>query len=128
MIFICFAAAIVYRNCFFRLYQQNKPSESKVKFRQASNRCRRVLEATEVTYAIKQKSPSLPRNLALRTFGKSLIVFSTKLDLLYLPYSTTQSCCLLHLIKQNCLLKTFPRTPILVAPVFLYLFPLLEPI
>ena len=30
------ALAIVYRNHFFRLYQQNKSSESKVKFRQAS--------------------------------------------------------------------------------------------
>ena len=36
---------------------------------------------------IKQKSPSLPRNLALGTFGKLLIVFSTKVDLLYLLYS-----------------------------------------
>ena len=33
------AAAIVHRNHFFRLYQQNKSSESKVNFRQASNRC-----------------------------------------------------------------------------------------
>ena len=31
------AAAIVHRNHFFRLYQQNKFSESKLKFRQASN-------------------------------------------------------------------------------------------
>ena len=31
------AAAIVHRNHFFRLCQQNKSSESKVKFRQASN-------------------------------------------------------------------------------------------
>ena len=33
------AAAIVHRNHFFHFYQQNKSSESKVKFRQASNRC-----------------------------------------------------------------------------------------
>ena len=38
-----FAAAIVYRNHFFRLYQQNKSSESKVKFREDSNRCKKVL-------------------------------------------------------------------------------------
>ena len=44
-------AAIVHRNHFFRLYQQNKSSESKVKFRQASNRCKRVLEAAKLTYA-----------------------------------------------------------------------------
>ena len=36
---------------------------------------------------IKQKSPVLPRNLALLTSGKLLIVFSTKVNLLYLLYS-----------------------------------------
>ena len=41
------AAVIVHRNHFFRLYQQNKFSESKVKFKQASNRCKRVLEAAK---------------------------------------------------------------------------------
>ena len=45
------AAAIVQRNYFFGLYQQNKYSESKVKFRQASNRCKRVLEAAKLAYA-----------------------------------------------------------------------------
>ena len=59
---------------------------------------------------LKQKSPSLSRNLALGTFGKLLIVFSTKINLLYLLYSTDQRCGLLHLIKQNYLLKAFPRT------------------
>ena len=43
------AAAIVYRIrnhlLFSFFYQQNKSSESKVKFRQASNSCKRVLEA-----------------------------------------------------------------------------------
>ena len=38
------AAVIIHKNYFFRLRQQNKSSESKVKFRQASNRCKRVLE------------------------------------------------------------------------------------
>ena len=33
------AAAIVHRNHFFHLHQNDKSSESKVKFRQASNRC-----------------------------------------------------------------------------------------
>ena len=69
------AAAIVYRNHFFRLYQQNKSSESKVKFRQASNRCKKVFEAAKLDMLLKQKSPSLPRNLALGTFGELLIVF-----------------------------------------------------
>ena len=37
-------------------------------------------------------------------------MFSTKVNLLFLLYSTDQRCCLLHLIKQNYLPKTFPRT------------------
>ena len=41
------AAAIVHRNYFFRFYQKDKSSESKVRFRQASNRCKRVLEAAQ---------------------------------------------------------------------------------
>ena len=39
---------------------------------------------------IKQKSPLLPGNLDLRTFDELLIVFSTKINLLYLHYSTAQ--------------------------------------
>ena len=49
------AAAIVHRNHFFCLYQQNKSSESKVKFRQASNCSKRVLEAAKLAYATKTK-------------------------------------------------------------------------
>ena len=49
------AAAIVHRNHFFRLYQQTKSSESKVKFRQACNRCKSVLEAAKLAYANKTK-------------------------------------------------------------------------
>ena len=47
--------AIIHRNHFFRLYQQNKFSKSKVKFKQASNRCRRALEAGKLAYANKTK-------------------------------------------------------------------------
>ena len=64
---------------------------------------------------LKQKSPSLPRNLVLMTFGELLIVFSTNINLLYiLFYSMAQRYCLLQLIKQSCLLKTFLRTLILL--------------
>ena len=49
------AAAIFHRNHFFRLYQQNKSSESKVKFRQASNCCKRVLPAAKLAYATKTR-------------------------------------------------------------------------
>ena len=50
------AAAIVHRNHFFRLYQQNKSSESKVKFRQASNCWKRALEAAKLANATKTKA------------------------------------------------------------------------
>ena len=49
------AAAIVHRNHFFCLYEEDKSSESKVKFKQASNRCKRVLETAKLAYADKRK-------------------------------------------------------------------------
>ena len=107
------AAALVHRSDFFCLYQQSKSSESKVKW-------------PNLHLLLKQKSPSIPRNLALGSFGKLLIAFSMEVNLLYLLYSTVWRCCLLHLIKQNCLLKTFLRTLILTTWVYLYLFSLLE--
>ena len=100
------AAAIIHRNYFFWLYQENESSESKVKFIHASNRCKSVLESSELANTNKQKSPSLSRKLALGTFGELPIVFSTKINLLYLLYCL---CCLLHLIKQNSLLKIFSK-------------------
>ena len=62
---------IDHRYHFFHLYQQNKS----LKFRQASNHCKMVLEADKLSYAIKTKSLSLPRNLALGVFGELPIVF-----------------------------------------------------
>ena len=67
----------------------------------------------------------LSRILALVIFGELLIMFSIKVNLLYVQNSTDRSC-LLHLIKQNCFLKTFERILILMAQVSLYLFSLLE--
>ena len=40
---------------FFCLYQQNNSCESTVKFKRASNRCKRVLEAAIIAYANKTK-------------------------------------------------------------------------
>ena len=120
------AAAIVHRNHFFRLYQQNKSSESKVKFRQASNRCKRVLEAAKLVYATKTKESITSQKLGCRDFWRIANSVFNKGNLLYLPYSMDRRYCLLYLIKQNYLLKTFPRTQILIALVSLYLFSLLE--
>ena len=87
---------------------------------------KRLLRLPNLHMLIKQKSLSLPRNLALRTLGKLQIVFSTKVNLLYFLYSTVWRCCLLYLTKQNCLLETFLTTLILMTQVYLYLFSLLE--
>ena len=51
------AIVIVHRNHLLHLCQQNKSSESEVKFRQASNHCKRVLEAAKLAYATKTKEP-----------------------------------------------------------------------
>ena len=64
------AAAIVHRNHFFRLYQQNKSSESKVKFRQASNRCKRVLEAAKLAYATETKESITSQKLGSWDFWR----------------------------------------------------------
>ena len=47
------AATIVHRNHFFCLYQKDKSSDSKVKFRQGSSHCKRVLEAGKLAYKNK---------------------------------------------------------------------------
>ena len=64
------AAAIVHRSHFFHLYQQNKSSESKVKFRQASNRCKKVLEASKLAYATKTKEYITSQKLGSRDFWR----------------------------------------------------------
>ena len=70
------AGVLVYRNHFFCLYQQNKSSESKVKFPQASNVAKGFLKLPNLHMPIIQKSSSLPRNLSLGTFGEFLIVLN----------------------------------------------------
>ena len=54
---------IVHRNHFFHLFQQNKSSESREKFRQASNRCKRVLEAARLAYTNKTKESIFSKKL-----------------------------------------------------------------
>ena len=58
------AAAIVHRNRFFCLYQKDKSSDSKVKFRQSSNCCKRVLEAAKLAYVTRTKE-----SITSRRFG-----------------------------------------------------------
>ena len=50
------------------MYQQNKFPESKVKFRQASNRCKSVLEAAKLAYANKAKESITFQKVSSRDF------------------------------------------------------------
>ena len=108
------SAAIVHRNQFFPLYQKGKSSESKVNFWQEII-AKEFLKLPNLHMLIKQKRPSLPGNWALVTFGK----FNKGKSAIYLFYSTTWQCCL----KQNCLLKIFLRTLILMTWYLVTCFP-----
>ena len=50
--------------------QKDKSSDSKVKFRQASNRCKSVLEAAKLTYANKTKESILSQKRSSRDFWR----------------------------------------------------------
>ena len=83
-----------HRNDFFCLHQNDKSSDSKVKFRQARSFWKRVLEAAKLASANKTKEYITSQKLGSSDFWR--IANSI---LLYLLYSTTGRCCLLHLIK-----------------------------
>ena len=63
-------AAMVHRNHFFHLHQQNKSSESKVQFRQARNHWKRVLEAAKLAYANKTKESITSQKLGSHDFWR----------------------------------------------------------
>ena len=52
----------------FLLYQRNKFSQSKVKFRQVSNCCKSVLEAAKLAYANKTKESITSQKLGSQDF------------------------------------------------------------
>ena len=52
------------------MYQKDKSSDSKVKFRQASNRCKSVLEAAKLAYANKTKESITSQKLGSRDFWR----------------------------------------------------------
>ena len=60
------AAAVIHRNHFFCLYQRDKSSDSEVKFRQASNYSKRVLEAAKLAFANKTKESITSQKLGSR--------------------------------------------------------------
>ena len=91
------------------MYQKDKSSDSKIKFRQARNHCKRVLEAAKLAYANKTEEFILPRNLSLGSSGELLIVFLTKVNMLFLLYSVAQRCSLLHLTKLKLFFENFSK-------------------
>ena len=78
------------------------------------------LKLLNLLMQINQSSISPPRNLVLETIGNLLTVLSTMVDLLLLLYLMVLWCCLLHRIGQNCLLKSFLRTLILMTQHYLF--------
>ena len=84
-----YAAAIVHRNHFFHLYQEDKPSDSKVKFRQAGNYCKRVLEAAKLVYANKRKESITSQKLGSCDFWQ---ITSDKAKLLAENFSKNSNC------------------------------------
>ena len=120
------AAAIAHRNHFCCFYQQNKSSESKVKFKQASNHCKRVLEAAKLAYATKTKESITSQKLGSQDFWRIANSVLNKGKSAIPHYSTDQRLYLLHLLKQTYWLKTFLRTQIMMTLEPLFLFSLLE--
>ena len=101
------AAAILHRKNFFRLHQQNKSSESKVKFREAINRCKRVFEVAKLAYANKTKQSIFSQELGSRDFWQIANSFLNKGKSAIPPLFNGLEVCFLHLINQNCLLRLF---------------------
>ena len=113
--------------CFHRL-----PSKSKgmflvivsflfTKFTKASNHYKRILGQANLDYANK-RGYYIPETKALSNL---LIVFPTKVNLLYHLYLMAQSSCFLHFIRESYSLKSFLRTLTLMTQVTPYLvFPL----
>ena len=60
------------------MYQQNKSFESKAKFRQASNRCKRVLEAAKLAYTTKTKESITSQKLGSRDISSIANSFLNK--------------------------------------------------
>ena len=128
IVFSCLCATAMTKKNHFFVCTNSKSSESIVRFRHASYHSYifEVLRLPNLHTLIEQMSLSISRNVALVNFGKLLIVFSTTVNVLCFPYSAAQSYCLLHLTKQNILLKTFLRTLILMILLSICLLFLLE--
>ena len=109
---------IAHRNHFFHLYQKDKSSASKVKSSQASNRCKRVLEAAKLAYANKTKE-SITSRLGSCDFWRIANSVLNKGKSAIPPLFNGVEVLSSPSIKQNCLLKTFLRALLLMTQVSL---------
>ena len=126
MVFSSLCCCHSHRNDFFRLYQQNKSSESKVKFRQASNHCKRVLEVAKLAYATKTKESITSQKLGSWDFWQIANSVLNKGKSAIPPLFNGLEVLSSASGKAKLFAKTFPRTQILMTLVSLYLFSLLE--
>ena len=120
-------AAIVHRNHFFRLYQREKSSDSKVKFRQASNCCKRVLEAAKVAYANKTKVSITSQKLGSLDFWQNAnIVLNRGKSAIPLLFNSSEVLSSAS-DKAKLFVENFSKDSIIsITQVSLYLFFLLE--
>ena len=89
------------------MYQQNKSSESKVKFRQSSNCCKRVLEAAKLAYANKTKESITSQKLGCRDFWRIANSVLSRGKSAIPPLFNNLEVLSSLSEKANCLLKRF---------------------
>ena len=119
------AAAIVHRNYFFHFYQQNK-SESKLKFIQASNCCKRVLKAAKLAYATKTKESITSQKLGSRDFWQISNTVLNKGKFAIPPLCNTPEVFSSASDKAKLFAENFPKNSNLDTHLSFYLFSLLE--
>ena len=119
-------SAIIHRNHFFCLYQIDTSSDSKVKFGQASNRCKRLLAAAKPAYANKTKESITSHKLGSQDFGRIANSVLNKGKSAMSPLFNGRRVFPSASDKEIFSLKIFLRILILVTLLSLYLFSLLE--
>ena len=127
MVFSCLCCcSIVHRDHFFRLYQREKSSGSKVKFRQASYCCKRVLEAAKLAYASKTKESITFQKLGSHNFWRTANSVLNKGKFAIPPLFNRSKVLSSASDKVKLFAETFSLNLILMTRVSLCLFSLLE--
>ena len=109
----------------FCLCYQNKSFESKVKCRQASNHCKRVLEPAKLAYATKTKETITSKKRSSQNFWQIANSVLNKCKCAIPPLLNNLEVFSAS-DQQNCFIKTFLITIIVMTWVSLCLFFLLE--